>query len=421
MTRWRVTLATLFLASLAINWPELPGNLRLAELLFVPLAALTLMQAPRLAPWTPLDAAVAVYLAGALPSLLVSGDSAASGLEFARHLYLAAAYLAIATVARLHGAESVVRGLALMGALLAWTGALFAGLYLVTPFASDAGEVMKLPYVGAVLRLKAFTASPTMLACVLTAALPCAVYQARVTAGGVRRAWAVTAIAIVAAAVMTFSHAIAGVVVAGTIALWPELSTRTGLRRAAVAATVVVILFFNASVTASVRSLSIGDRVAADRTRYPYAVDEGRLRVGEVAVDYEVMSYLRLKTIAWEAFARRPIAGVGLDRFHDVSEAAYGAGRLPGGYRAIDPHSTLLGRLAETGAIGGITLLALWWASGRRLQRATADASTRLLAFSLVAGLAGLLINSINVDVMNFRFVWAALGLLRGLTLEEAA
>lgn len=416
-----MTLATLFLASLAINWPELPGNLRLAELLFVPLAALTLMHTRRLAPWTPLDAAVAIYLAGALPSLVVSGDAAASGFEFARHLSLAAAYVTIATVVRLHGAATVVRGLALMGALLAWTGALFAVLYLVTPFASDAGEVMNLPYVGAVLRLKAFTASPTMLACVLTAALPCAVYQARVTAGGVRRAWALTAIAIVAAAVMTFSHALAGVVLAGTIALWPELSARRGLRRAAVAATVVIIVFFNASVTASVRSLTIGDRVAADRTRYPYAVDEGRLRVGAMAVDYEVMSYLRLKTLAWEAFADRPIAGVGLDRFHEVTEAAYGAGRLPGGYRAIDPHSTLLGRLAETGAIGGFTLLALWWASGRSLQQATAAASTRLLAFSLVAGLAGLLINSINVDVMNFRFVWAALGLLRGLTIEEAA
>jgi hypothetical protein len=33
---------------------------------------------------------------------------------------------------------------------------------------------------------------------------------------------------------------------------------------------------------------------------------------------------------------------------------------------------------------------------------------------ALLAGLCGLLANSLNVDMMNFRFLWMGLGLLRG-------
>ena len=77
------------------------------------------------------------------------------------------------------------------------------------------------------------------------------------------------------------------------------------------------------------------------------------------------MSYARIKQVAWRAFIEHPIAGVGLDRFHTETQRAFEEGRLTSMYREIDPHSSLPGRFAECGLIGGITLILLWVVWGR--------------------------------------------------------
>ena len=92
---------------------------------------------------------------------------------------------------------------------------------------------------------------------------------------------------------------------------------------------------------------------------------------------------------------------------------AYTDGMLPSHYRLIDPHSTLLGRLAESGVIGGLTLLVLWvaWVVMARGVVRGGDA----LGVAAAAALAGLVVSSLNADIMNFRFVWVLAGTLRGL------
>ena len=70
------------------------------------------------------------------------------------------------------------------------------------------------------------------------------------------------------------------------------------------------------------------------------------------------MSYARIKQVAWRAFMARPISGIGLDNFHWATMRAYAEGSLPQLYSEIDPHSTLLGRLAECGLIGGVDAVA---------------------------------------------------------------
>jgi O-antigen ligase len=120
--------------------------------------------------------------------------------------------------------------------------------------------------------------------------------------------------------------------------------------------------------------------------------------------------------VAWDTFRSRPITGIGLDRFHSAAEAAHQAGQLTESYRVIDPHSTIPGRLAEAGVIGAITMLALWCVAGMETMRLLARVSAApWMLTAVAAGLAGTLINSVNVDVMNFRFLWVALGLVRGL------
>ena len=40
------------------------------------------------------------------------------------------------------------------------------------------------------------------------------------------------------------------------------------------------------------------------------------------------------------------------------------------------------------------------------------------VALALAAGLIAVLVNSPNVDIMNFRFIWLAFGVLRGISVR---
>ena len=408
----------LWLASFGLDWPGLPGNARLAELLIIPAAIAILSARGRWLRPNVLDAAVMAYLAAGAFSVLASSDRVASLYELARHAYLAAIYFVVALAVRRGFGSSARVGLATMGAAPAIPSLLVAALFLFQRLdVPMVGEVMTLPYAGDVLRLRGFTASPTMFACLLTMALPFAIagwVQSSEQQG--RRVWAAATLVMALALVMTFSHVWAGAAMAVTVALWPLIGERANLRAVTVAAVVALTIVFNASLVASVRSVSKGDSSVTDSTAYAYEVGTGSVRVAGYTVDYALMSYGRVKQLAWEAFLNRPLTGIGLDRFHEVTTAAYQQGRLTHMYREIDPHSSLLGRLAETGVLGGLTLVALWAAfvaTGLRLSKMSQPYSWE--ARAAFAGLAGLLLAGINVDIMNFRFVWAAFGVLRGM------
>jgi hypothetical protein len=428
MSRALDALIMLFVASLGLNWPALPGNAHLPDLLFGPLvllsaAVLIRERQLRAVSWTRLDVWLLAYLAGALPSLAATDDMRASLAELLRHAYLVAIYATLAAVV-VSGRQRAVGGGFRWSALVhaAFGLAATAIFAFGMPMPPDIGEVMRMPYVGDVLRLRALTFSPSMLGALLTATAPFVFVAAVANDAGAGRRWALAGVAVVAAMLLTFSHTLAGFLVAILFVAWPLLSVRRPLRLAAACAVVAVAIFFNLTLTASVRSLAYGGDSLNDATPYPYAVGGGQATIGPARVDYEVMSYFRIKQLALEAFAAHPLTGVGLDRFHRVSEAAYQSGRLPSGYREIDPHSALLGSLAETGLVGGITLVGFWWAAGATgFQLLGSARRHEWLARAALAAFIGLLVNGINVDIMNFRFFWAGLGLLRGLSQQANA
>ena len=73
-----------FLAVIAVNWPELPYNARLADLIFIPLAVAVLMQPTAKWRWRAVDWAVAGYLVGVVPPIAFSAGwqhSAVVGLD----------------------------------------------------------------------------------------------------------------------------------------------------------------------------------------------------------------------------------------------------------------------------------------------------------------------------------------------------
>lgn len=410
-------LLLLFLATVGVNWPALPLNASIADLIFIPLALAVLSTTP----WSVIrrawrdgghrvDLAIVIYLIGALPAIVVSSDRQHSAIEFVRELYLVAIYIMIAIATRRGFARAIGRGLALGGAILSGAGLIF----IVIQFAGGPpwyamGEVMPLPYIGNALRLRALTASEAMFACLLTAATPFAIVMCRADR---IRAWCAAAVLTIAAAMFTVSHAFAGFAVAVLLAAWPSYATSPRLRRVAAAAVVVIVIGLNFAATISIRSVSIGASQYHDASDYHHAVDQGAMQLGSATIVYDVMSYARIKQVASRTFIEHPIAGIGLDRFHTATERAYNEGLLPELYAEIDPHSTLLGRLAETGIIGEASLLFLWimW-----FGMATECASRSMIGYAAGVGLAGLAVSSLNADIMNFRFVWVLAGLLRGL------
>jgi hypothetical protein len=403
-----------FLAVIGVNWPELPFNARLPDLIFVPLAiAVLALGAPRMI-WRRSDLAVAIYLLGALPAIAVSADPRHSSMEFAREVYLAAVYVIVAIAARQGFARVTGLGLALAGAIPAVAGLLYFVVLLLTGASpwQPIGEVMVLPYLGNTLRLRALAATPAMFACVLTAAVPVAITRCGIDRA---RVWCGLSVVMLIAAALTFSHIIAGLAVAVVIAAWPACAAWPRLRRLAIAGIAVLVLVMNFAATISITSIAYGDVGFADSSQYQYAVEEGHAQFGAARITYNVMSYARIKQVALRTFVEHPVAGIGLDQFHVATRRAYAEGALPSSYQEIDPHSTLIGRLAECGVIGGAALLLLWiaWAA---MAKEVAFGSGRVpLALAAAAALAGLIVAGVNADIMNFRFVWVLAGLLRGL------
>jgi hypothetical protein len=420
-------LASAYLATSALDWPMLPLGARLPEIVFVALTAVLLYERQlSLRQFHRLDWFVLLYLAGGLPSLLASKDVLASAIELGRHCYLALAYVVVAMVVAQSRAVLVATSLAAGVIGLAAIGLIGALLHSRVPFdAPLLGEAMVVPYFGEVFRVRALTASPTMLVCALTAALPLALsfaVQDRNEQGRSRLLGLAGVLVGAMAAILTFSHAVPSLVLAVFIAAWPLLARWARWRSVVGVAVAGGILLANLTLVATIRSVETPRaEVVTDTRQYHHAVGTGEWHVGELRVAYELIGYFRLKQIALEAFAEHPWNGVGLDRFHELTDRAFIDGRLPSIYRAIDPHSSLLGRLAETGVLGGVTLVALWVAAvtaGRRLSR---SARFPWLARAATASLIGLIVAAVNVDIMNFRVLWAVLGLLRGLTEERVA
>jgi hypothetical protein len=431
MRRW---LLLLFLATMAVDWPRLPFNARLTDLVFVAAAVAILVSRrtwarPRFAA---LDLAILAYVAGSVPAVIFSPEPRASVIELVRQLYLVAIYVIIAVAVRQGLAMTVATGIALSGAVLAALGVAAFLIHTVFGVGTTAlTPVMTLPYVGETVRISALTATPAMLACVLAMAVPFVALHPFVIASGPRTL--ATAAVLGLAAVLTYSHSLAGVVVSALVASWHSIRAHRPLRAAAVALTVLIVIAFNFAASFSIRS--IGESRLRDDTIFHYGVDAGRAQIAGVNVEYQTMSYLRIKQVAWDAFTSVPLFGVGLDRFHRVTEIAYAQGRLTANYRAIDPHSSFFGRLAEAGIAGGITLIAFWIvitvtidrllarhrAAGAPIARTLRDGVSDWIVIAAAAGIIGTLVNSMNADVMNFRFLWAALGLVRGLSPYDRA
>ena len=422
----------LYVCLIPVGWSPWPAQIEWADLIFVGLGGTVLAARARSRRITlhALDLLILLYLAASLASFRRSPDVARSSVELAKQAYLVLVYGVFSVLAGERGlAATILSWFAGMAAVLAGLGILAlatyaAGFRWLTPLLT----IGVLPGVGDAVRITGPLLSPGFFCNNLTMALPVLIAQVLARHRAAARHW-LRLLLVAAAAAGTMTYSLVGFAWAGLAGVWRACGVSRPwrlLRAAAACGCLALLVAGNLLVAVSVRearwTADTNTQIPMPRSGYGFQPEGRGARRVTLSVSYNSLSYLLLKQVAAQAFLREPSTGVGLGAFHDETERAYQLGALHAPYRRADPHAELLGRLAETGALGGLTLLLLWvgiaW-YGWRLVRATP--TSVWVPRAILAGCLGILVNSVNADVMNFRFLWVGLGLLRGHLVRPAA
>jgi hypothetical protein len=134
-----------------------------------------------------------------------------------------------------------------------------------------------------------------------------------------------------------------------------------------------------------------------------------------VEIGYIDTTYYRLKRVAMEMILDHPIIGVGLGVFDDETRRYKREGRLPGIFPAMDPHCMILGKAAQTGLVGLLALIILWSKAIRKalnMSFVAKDNYFQIISWAIFSSLVGFIIQSIDMDIMNFRFLWFLIALV---------
>jgi O-antigen ligase len=126
-------------------------------------------------------------------------------------------------------------------------------------------------------------------------------------------------------------------------------------------------------------------------------------------IGYIDTTYYRLKRVAIEMILDHPLIGVGLGGFNDEIRKYKKDGKLPDIFPAMDPHCMILGKAAQTGLVGLIALVILWGKSIRKalnMSFTSRDNYFQIISWAMFSSMVGFVIQSIDMDIMNFRFLW---------------
>jgi O-antigen ligase len=119
--------------------------------------------------------------------------------------------------------------------------------------------------------------------------------------------------------------------------------------------------------------------------------------------------YFMLKRVAWRAFLERPLTGWGPDTFPAIVAWARESGIAPHYLRYESAHGEVFNVAAEMGVIGLAALVAFWALVLRAMRSGGSGAFAGTLARYQTLGTVAVLLSSLHLDVMRFRFLWIAL------------
>ncbi len=259
------------------------------------------------------------------------------------------------------------------------------------------------PYLGTVLRAKGFTAGAGMLIIVLLLPLLYAWNQWR--RGKLRIWWFILLFPL---AILTFAKEVL-LLGLGLLLVEPIVQRFSSGRgrwvQGGLIGAVAVIFWLGTHFIVQERQPFAASSLAGTNYTAGHVVWQGD--------DYQVIatSYTELKKAGVAVARQHPWLGVGPGQFGRALPAEKEAGRYPANLPDYDPHSTWVGAWAETGVFGFAGLILLFLAFGRRTLALLPTTSQVVPVFLLL-----ILIMSVSKDVMNFRFLWLALGLVLGLS-----
>jgi len=399
-------------------WPALPMNIHLADLLFPVLALMVLHRYRGTWRMRPLDYCVMAYALSLVPSLYISDDLRSTGVELLKSGYGIAVYAVFAMYFKAEGYGTAFK--VIVWATVVYCASGIAAMFLF--YSSDVllrpmGIVSALPYFGTVVRIRAGAETPGMFANYLVFALPF-LWAAGPAGLLTRRQWLASLCVTLVAMAFTVSHALTGLIAAGFMIAWPHLRAlpRASLRLAAVTAGILFILIVNVMLMWDIHRVEWDhDRdtsVSTPAHNYGFQGGEGAERLNLHISYTPLSSYYSLKKVALSAFLESSWTGVGLGRFEIATTRGFEQGFIDESYRYSDPHSTMFGALAETGLLGGLAILLLVVVACASSQ-GVAHTSEEWFRIAGRAAIFGLAISSLNVDMMNFRFLWVGLAGLR--------
>ena len=320
----------------------------------------------------------------------------------------------LVTPARLEGFArwwlAVVSGIALAGLV----GDLAATLtshsnYLVYP-----GRDMYL-FGNHVYRIRS-TMVPTtkLLATLLILALPVVFVIRRFGTPGERQACNWLLVLMTVCQLLTFSRQILEYGALLGLLAWLESSRRrravaVALAAAYVVGFVVVLALSTWRITGHEvsRTADLG-RTLTDRHYYS-TIPAAGVQTVAVRVEYVYDNYHVLKRIGWLGFLKRPLLGWGPDSWPSVLAWAKDAGQAPASFRFESAQSEMFTIAAEMGLLGLAAWGAFWALCIRGMEVPGGHGFAATLARYHALALGGVILTSIHLDVMRFRFLWIAL------------
>jgi hypothetical protein len=279
-------------------------------------------------------------------------------------------------------------------------------------------EYTAFPYLGHIYRVySTFGVNSKFVSSYLTISLPiCLALLLNSKAGKKRLFYYVILISFVCVLLFTFSRGWFGLAVATYLVLARFQKTEKYYRFVKVLVMLFIILFgllFSLIARWQFVDFQLKKITVENKTNLPpniaIADNSEVLEKIRVEVGYIDTAYYRFKMVAIEMILDHPLIGVGLGGFNDEIRRYKKEGKLPDIFPAMDPHCMILGKTAQTGLIGLIALIFLWSKAIRKALNMSFTAKSnyyQIISWAMFSSLVGYVIQSIDMDIMNFRYLW---------------
>lgn len=362
----------------------------------------------------PLEIFLAGYLLINIISASASGSVSALLESLGRGYLILVFYCFYAFAAReSKAAEKVIPAAFLTGALVSATAGIAGWLLASAGHPNFAVRTyVDYPYLGTLYRASGFTPGMTMLLSLLLFPL-LYLWRRLLRKGRSKPVFERVALAVLlTCALLTFSKTL---ILLGLSFLltWSFPHARFSRAVSMTAVIVTALLFWTGT-----HFIFTSDPQTADQLQSTnYSAGEILSSPGGLAV--LPTSYTALKKAAWLTGSRHPLFGTGPGEFNRALPGLKAVGQFPSHLPDYDPHSTWLGAFAETGIPGLLMTILLWIYWARLFYRQRHQVLKHPVLLPIGIFLLATLIESVALDIMNFRHLWVLLGVACGWLLGK--